>query len=157
MPTGKHLSGTWQVTVAALIARIQIIEMPFHFNLALDNSVKPSELSEIITHLAFYSGWGNATGAVAVAKEIFAARKIGIDQLPAVSVPLLPINEAADYLRNRCRIAAELQASLLDVGAGDVEFIGGDAGGVFQGVDDCGVVLQGVAEDVYDDLRIVIS
>jgi 4-carboxymuconolactone decarboxylase len=89
------------VTVAALIARNQIIEMPLHFDLALDNGVKPSELSEIITHLAFYSGWGNATGAVAVAKEIFAARKIGIDQLPAVSVPLLPINEAAEAQREK--------------------------------------------------------
>lgn len=44
------------VTVAALIARNQTIEMPHYFNLALDNGVKPRELSEIITHLAFYSG-----------------------------------------------------------------------------------------------------
>jgi 4-carboxymuconolactone decarboxylase len=41
------------VTVAALIARLQTIEMPFHFALALDNGVKPDELSEIITHLRF--------------------------------------------------------------------------------------------------------
>lgn len=46
------------ITVAALIARNQPVEMPYHFNLALDNGVKPAELSEIITHLAFYSGWG---------------------------------------------------------------------------------------------------
>src|SRR6202035_4959009 len=59
------------VTVAALIARIQTIEMPFHFALALDNGVKPSELSEIITHLAFYSGWANARSGVAVARDIF--------------------------------------------------------------------------------------
>ena len=37
------------VTVAALIARNQTIEMPHYFNLALDNGVKPGELSEIIT------------------------------------------------------------------------------------------------------------
>ena len=41
------------ITVSSLIARIQTIEMPFHFALALDNGVKASELSEIITHLAF--------------------------------------------------------------------------------------------------------
>src|SRR5215470_452283 len=70
------------VTVAALIARNQAIEMQNHFNLALDNGVKPSELSEIITHLAFYSGWANAMSAVAVAKDIFHQRGIGIDQLP---------------------------------------------------------------------------
>jgi hypothetical protein len=52
------------VTVAALITRIQTIEMPFYFALALDNGVKPSELSEIIIHLAFYSGWANAMSAV---------------------------------------------------------------------------------------------
>jgi len=44
------------VTLAALIARNQTIEMPFYLNLALDNGVKPREISEIITHLAFYSG-----------------------------------------------------------------------------------------------------
>ena len=56
------------VTIAALIARNQTIEMPHYFNLALDNGVKPREISEIITHLAFYSGWENAMSAVAVAK-----------------------------------------------------------------------------------------
>ena len=55
------------VTLAALIARNQSIEMPYHFNLALDNGVKPREISEIITHLAFYAGWANAMSAVAVA------------------------------------------------------------------------------------------
>jgi 4-carboxymuconolactone decarboxylase len=59
------------VTVAALIARTQTMEMPFHFALALDNGVKPGELSEIITHLAFYSGWAHAMSAVQVAKETF--------------------------------------------------------------------------------------
>src|SRR4051812_7370654 len=60
------------VTVAALIARNQTIEMPHYFERALDNGVKPSELSEIITHLAFYSGWSNAMAAVAAAGDVFA-------------------------------------------------------------------------------------
>jgi alkylhydroperoxidase/carboxymuconolactone decarboxylase family protein YurZ len=46
--------------------------MAYYFNLALDNGVKPREISEIITHLAFYSGWANAMAAVAVAKDAFA-------------------------------------------------------------------------------------
>jgi 4-carboxymuconolactone decarboxylase len=37
------------VTFAALIARNQTNEMPYHLNLALDNGVKPRELSKIIT------------------------------------------------------------------------------------------------------------
>ncbi len=87
------------VTVAALIARIQIIEMPSHFALALDNGVKPAELSEIITHLAFYAGWANAMAAVAVAKDIFHQRGIGADQLPPVKDKPLPINEESEKMR----------------------------------------------------------
>jgi 4-carboxymuconolactone decarboxylase len=87
------------VTVAALVARNQTIEMPYYFNLALDNGVKPSELSEIITHLAFYSGWANAMSALTVAEDIFAHRKIGTDQLPPASPTLLPLDEAAEAKR----------------------------------------------------------
>src|SRR5215831_5633117 len=75
------------VTLAALIARNQTIELPFYLNLALDNGVKPSEISEMVTHLAFYSGWPNASAAVAAAKDVFAARKISADQLPAATSP----------------------------------------------------------------------
>jgi 4-carboxymuconolactone decarboxylase len=89
------------VTLAALIARNQTIEMPFHVNLALDNGVKPRESSEIITHLAFYAGWGNAMSAIRVAKDVFAARHVGVDQLPAVSITLLPLNEAAEAQRSK--------------------------------------------------------
>lgn len=74
------------VTLAALIARSQTTDMPYYVNLALDNGVKPREISELITHLAFYSGWSNAMSAVAVTKDVFAARKIGNEQLPPVSL-----------------------------------------------------------------------
>src|SRR5712692_8169187 len=87
------------VTIAALVGRNQTIEMPYYFNLALDNGVKPREISEIITHLAFYSGWANAMSAVAVAKEVFAERKIGADQLPPASPALLPLDEDAEVKR----------------------------------------------------------
>jgi hypothetical protein len=33
--------------------------MLHYFNIALDSGVKASELSEIVTHIAFYSGWSN--------------------------------------------------------------------------------------------------
>lgn len=88
------------VTLAALIARNQTIQMAQYMNLALDNGVKAREISEIITHLAFYAGWANAESAVAVAKDVFAARKIGADQLPAASPQqLLPLNEEAEKSR----------------------------------------------------------
>jgi 4-carboxymuconolactone decarboxylase len=84
------------VTLAALIARNQTVEMAYYLNVALDNGVKPAEISEIMTHLAFYSGWSNAMAAVAVAKDVFAERKIATDQLPAASPNLLALNEAAE-------------------------------------------------------------
>jgi 4-carboxymuconolactone decarboxylase len=88
------------VTLGALIARNQTFEMAQYMNLALDNGVKAREVSEIITHLAFYAGWANAASAVAVAKDVFAARKIGADQLPAASPQqLLPLNEEAEESR----------------------------------------------------------
>src|SRR5437016_8056964 len=87
------------VTLAAMIARNQTVELPYHLNLALDNGVKPREISEIITHLAFYSGWANAMSAVAVAKDVFADRKVGADQLPPASPSLLPLDKDAEAKR----------------------------------------------------------
>jgi 4-carboxymuconolactone decarboxylase len=84
------------ITLAALIARNQTIELSFYVNRALDSGVKPSEISEMITHLAFYSGWPNAVATVAAAKDVFAGRKISADQLPAAPVALFPLNEAAE-------------------------------------------------------------
>ena len=84
------------VTLAALIARNQTIEMPYYLDRALDEGVTPREISEIVTHLAFYSGWSNAMAAAAVAAEVFARRHIGADQLPQASPPPLPLDEAAE-------------------------------------------------------------
>jgi 4-carboxymuconolactone decarboxylase len=87
------------VTVAALIARNQPIELRFQLGLALEHGVKASELSEIITHLAFYSGWGNAMTAVEVAREVFERHNIDAQQLPSASPTLLPVDEAAEGKR----------------------------------------------------------
>jgi 4-carboxymuconolactone decarboxylase len=87
------------VTVAALVARNQTSELPYYLDLALDSGVKPAEVSELITHLAFYSGWGNAVTAAAVAKDVFARRNIGADQLPPATPQLLPLDRAAEEKR----------------------------------------------------------
>src|SRR4051794_35173559 len=87
------------VTLAALVARNHTVELPYYLNLALDSGVKPGEISEIITHLAFYSGWGNGMSAAAVAKDVFAQRKIGADQLPPATAQLLPLDKAAELTR----------------------------------------------------------
>ena len=71
------------VTFAALIARNQSIDMAAQFARALDNGVTAAELSEIITHLAFYTGWPNALSAVAAANDVFTDRAIDSDGLPS--------------------------------------------------------------------------
>jgi 4-carboxymuconolactone decarboxylase len=87
------------ITLAALVARNQTVEMPHYVNVALDSGVKPREISEIITHLAFYSGWANAVSADVIAKDVFAKLNIGADQLPVASPKLLPLDEAGEEKR----------------------------------------------------------
>lgn len=87
------------VTVAILVARNQTVDLAYYMDVALNSGVTPSELSETITHIAFYAGWSNAMAAVAVAKDVFAQRGIGADQLPAASPELRPVDEQAEAAR----------------------------------------------------------
>ena len=105
------------VTVSALIAGIQTIGMLHYFNIALDSGVKASELSEIVTHLAFYSGWPNALAAVSILKDIFAQRGIGADQLPSASLQLLPLDEGTEAQR-----AAAVEQNFGAVAPGVVQY-----------------------------------
>jgi 4-carboxymuconolactone decarboxylase len=57
-------------TVSALVALNRPDQLRFHLGFAIQNGVKREELIEIITHLAFYSGWPNAMSAILVAKVV---------------------------------------------------------------------------------------
>ena len=58
------------ITVAALVAMNRSAQLPFHLRLALENGVTRDELSELVTHLAFYSGWPTAASAVTALQEM---------------------------------------------------------------------------------------
>ena len=60
------------ITVASLIANYRMNELPFHLKYALENGVTRDELTEMITHLAFYAGWPAASTAVGIARTVFA-------------------------------------------------------------------------------------
>lgn len=105
------------VTIAALMARNQTAEQAHYLGVALDNGVRPSELSEIITHLAFYAGWGTAMETVRIAQRVFEARGISRSTLPAASGTLLPIDQPAEAER-----AALVEASVGPVAPGLVEY-----------------------------------
>jgi 4-carboxymuconolactone decarboxylase len=59
------------VTVAALVAGYRTNELPFHLKKALDNGISKDELIEVITHLAFYSGWPTANTALPITRRVF--------------------------------------------------------------------------------------
>ena len=59
------------ITVAALVALGREAQLEGHVARALANGVTRDEISELITHLAFYSGWPTAMTAATVAKEVF--------------------------------------------------------------------------------------
>jgi 4-carboxymuconolactone decarboxylase len=60
------------ITVATLVAGYRTNELPYHLRFALQNGVTKDELTELITHLAFYSGWPTANSAIEVARKVFA-------------------------------------------------------------------------------------
>lgn len=59
------------ITCAALVALGRTEQMSSHFPRAIQNGVTQDELIEMITHMAFYSGWPTAVTAVLRFTEIF--------------------------------------------------------------------------------------
>ncbi|MCQ0986954.1 carboxymuconolactone decarboxylase family protein [Jiella marina] len=87
-------------TIAALIARSQSEGLRDYIAYALDNGVTPTEVSETITHLAFYAGWQNAMIGVDAAGSVFSERGISADQLPAAEPDdMLPLDQEAEDAR----------------------------------------------------------
>jgi 4-carboxymuconolactone decarboxylase len=60
------------IVVATLIALGRERQLEGHLARALANGVTRDEISEIITHLAFYAGWPAAMTAAQIAKDVFA-------------------------------------------------------------------------------------
>jgi 4-carboxymuconolactone decarboxylase len=59
------------IVVATLISTYRPEQLRGHLQRALANGVTKEELSEVITHLAFYAGWPAAMTAANVAREVF--------------------------------------------------------------------------------------
>lgn len=62
------------VIVATMLVMNYPDQLRFHLDKALDNGLKKDELIEVITQLAFYSGWPNAMTAAMIAKEQFSKK-----------------------------------------------------------------------------------
>lgn len=87
------------VTFAAMVTRGEAAQIAPFTALALDAGVASAELSETITHLAFYTGWGNATAAATAMAPVYAQRGIAPTDLPGADVDPLPLDEEAEAAR----------------------------------------------------------
>ncbi|NWA25544.1 carboxymuconolactone decarboxylase family protein [Pseudomonas gingeri] len=87
------------VTLALVIARNQAVQLTPALEAALSNGVQAAEISEMITHLAFYAGWGNAMAAVLPTKAVFERNGIDLSGLPPAQDASLPLDEESEAKR----------------------------------------------------------
>ena len=84
------------VTLSILVATGKFGQIASHTRRGLDNGLSPVEIAEILTHLAFYSGWPNChVGRTRSGEDL---RRAGLSFLPAedrASLALDPTTEAA--------------------------------------------------------------
>lgn len=59
------------ITCSALMAQGLFPQLEAHMKMAKANGVTKGEMVELITQLAFYTGWPKAWSAFGIAKEIF--------------------------------------------------------------------------------------
>ncbi|GAA3618653.1 carboxymuconolactone decarboxylase family protein [Secundilactobacillus similis] len=59
------------ITCSALMAQGLFPQLEAHMKMAKENGVTKGEMVELITQLAFYTGWPKAWSAFGIAKEIF--------------------------------------------------------------------------------------
>jgi 4-carboxymuconolactone decarboxylase len=59
------------ITVATLVATYRPEQLRGHLRRALINGVTRDELTELITHIAFYAGWPAGMSAASIAHEVF--------------------------------------------------------------------------------------
>ena len=62
------------MVISALIASYRPEQLRGHLARALDNGLTRDEISEVITHLAFYSGWPGSMTAARIFKEVLEER-----------------------------------------------------------------------------------
>jgi len=62
------------MVIAALVASYRPEQLRGHIARGLDNGLTRDEIAEIITHLAFYSGWPASMTAARVLKEVLEER-----------------------------------------------------------------------------------
>lgn len=84
------------ITVAVNQALYATNELKLHMGRALDNGVTQAEISEIIAHTLWYSGFPTGVNAARVAAEVFAERGLPASP-PGVSSRTPPVNPELEF------------------------------------------------------------
>jgi len=61
------------IVCAVLTAMYRPEQLRGHLQRALDNGLTKAEISEMITHVTFYTGWPASMSAANIAREVFEA------------------------------------------------------------------------------------
>lgn len=64
------------VTIAILAANGDTDQLGFYIDLGIKHGLTQTEITEALTHIAFYAGWPKATSALAIATKMFEAKKV---------------------------------------------------------------------------------
>ena len=65
-------TGVWSPSLHLSVRGLPTISLTYHLQTAKQNGITRTEISEIITHIAFYAGWPKAWAAFRQAKEVWA-------------------------------------------------------------------------------------
>ena len=79
------------VTLSVLIATGKTAQLAGHLARGLDNGIKPTEVAEMVTQLAFYTGWPNAVSALNEVEKVFAERHVDPASLAAAPPATAPL------------------------------------------------------------------
>jgi len=84
------------ITVAVTQALYATNELRLHMGRALDNGVTQTEISEILAHVLWYSGFPTGVNAARVAAEVFAERGLPVTP-PGASPRQPPVNPELEF------------------------------------------------------------
>lgn len=99
------------VTITSLVSQgMTDSSLTYHLQTAKANGITRTEISEIITHIAFYAGWPKAWAAFRQAKDVWAEDETAVDARTAFQKEMIfPIGEPntayAPYFTGRSYIA----------------------------------------------------
>lgn len=84
------------ITIAVNQALYATYELRLHLGRALDNGVTQAEISEVIAHTLWYSGFPTGVNAARVAAEVFAERGLPVSP-PGASSRQPPVNPELEF------------------------------------------------------------